>query len=56
MTLKPLLNAKQTAELLAIHPETLYSIKHEIGFIRVGRAVKFHPDDVLSYLERRSSK
>jgi excisionase family DNA binding protein len=47
-----LLSSNEVASLLNIHQETVYRYKNSgvLKHIRVGRAIKFDPLDVLAYL------
>jgi excisionase family DNA binding protein len=51
-----LLTAAQTAALLGCHPETLYTWVKEgrIGCLRMGRRLKFHPQQIEEFFDRQS--
>ncbi len=55
---KPLLTVKQACELLGICRDTLTSLyqRGKLRVIRLGRAVRFRPEDLESFIERRASK
>lgn len=60
---KLLLNVDELAELLGISPRTIYNgttknarIKFGIPYIRVGKLLRFHTDDVVEYLEKSRSE
>jgi len=52
---KPLTGVKETAEYLGISIETLYSwtYQRKIPYVKVGRLVKFDPQDLDKWLEER---
>lgn len=52
-----LLTAKETAQLLRVHPKTLYRLarlrSNPLPSIRVGGRLKFDPSDVTSWIRQR---
>jgi excisionase family DNA binding protein len=48
---KRLLRAEEVAKLLAVSVKTVYERKHELGFTRIGRAVRFNAEDVQRAVE-----
>lgn len=55
--LKPLLDSRQAAEVLGLHPVTVARMAKagRIPSYRVAGRIKFHPDDITSWLEARRS-
>lgn len=53
-----LLNLDSAAEALGIGRRTLQErvASREIGCVKIGRAVRFHPDDLSSFVERNRVK
>ena len=54
-TPKLLLTAKQAAAALAISERLLWSLTncHEIPCVRIGRAVRYSPDDLAAWIEAK---
>jgi excisionase family DNA binding protein len=52
-----LLTAPQAAKALAISPRTLWSLTDtgEIPCVRIGRAVRYDPEDLRAWIARRKS-
>jgi excisionase family DNA binding protein len=50
-----LMNIREAAEALAVHPETLRRMTRagRIPFIRVGSRLKFVPSDLSEFIRRR---
>jgi excisionase family DNA binding protein len=48
---------KELAELLKVNPMTVYRLvkRKELGCHRIGRAIRFHRDEVERYLRDRRS-
>ena len=46
-----LLTVEEVAEALRLSTDQVYLIKHEIGFLRFGRAVRFDPASVRRYID-----
>lgn len=49
----PLLSAEQVSELTGLSPETLAqwrSQRRGIPYLKIGRAVRYHPEDINAYL------
>jgi excisionase family DNA binding protein len=53
--LQTLLTAKQTAELLAISPRTLWELTNcrKIPHLRFGKAVRYDPRDLHAWLDKK---
>jgi len=55
--LRRFLSARELAELLNIHPETLYrQTKKGFPHFRLGSRLKFDPHEVAEYLDARRSQ
>jgi excisionase family DNA binding protein len=56
-TLACLLSAKEVAEILKVHQETVYTLVRDEGLpsIRIGRARRFDGALVAKWIEQRSS-
>lgn len=58
MEQQALLNTQEAALLLNITPRTLVVWRHEqrspIPFVRVGRNIRYHVDDIASFIERQT--
>jgi excisionase family DNA binding protein len=54
-SLTKLLSTKQAAAILDMHAETLYKLKHDVGFVRIGRRVKFTEEAIAEYVRNHSS-
>ncbi len=54
-TPEKLMNIREAAEALAVHPETLRRMTRDgrIPFVRVGSRLKFAPSDLLEFILRR---
>ena len=54
--MEKLLTAKQAAEVLNIHRYRLYRLVRErvIPVVRIGRALRFRPEELDAWLERQS--
>lgn len=50
-----LLTLRDVAERFQVSEWTIYRIKNEIGFVKVGRALRFRPEDVDQYVRRNRS-
>jgi excisionase family DNA binding protein len=48
----PLLTADELAELLRLSRAQVYALKHEIGFVRLGRSIRFDQSSVDAFLSR----
>jgi excisionase family DNA binding protein len=46
-----LLTADAVAELLGLSRAQVYLLKHEIGFVQLGRVVRFDPNRVRAYVD-----
>lgn len=55
MSRRPLIGAKETAEFLNINLETLYDWvqRRRIPYYKIGRSVKFDPQDLDRWVEER---
>lgn len=58
-TTSPLLNDRQTAEILGISPKSLAvwrcTKRHpDLKYIKVGRAVRYRPEDIESFINSRT--
>jgi excisionase family DNA binding protein len=53
-----LLKLDQAAECLAMGKRTLQDLMAagEIGFLKIGKSVRFHPDDLEAFIERHRIK
>jgi len=53
-----LLNSKQAAASLGLGVRTLQErvAAREIGSIKIGKSVRFHPDDIAAFIERNRLK
>lgn len=53
-----LLNTEQAADRLAMGLRTLQErvAAREIGVIKIGKSVRFHPDDIEAFIERNRVK
>jgi len=60
MNLKPLLTVAEIAQILQIKEMTLYrqiwNGRDTPPYIKIGRAIRFREDDVISWLDRASNK
>jgi hypothetical protein len=50
--LPQLLTAGEVAEILGITRAEVYPLKDAIGWVSIGRRVRFHPEAVFAYIER----
>lgn len=50
----PLLTADDVAEILRVSRAEVYALKARIGYVSIGRRVRFHPEAVFAYIERCS--
>ena len=50
---QPLLDAKQTAKILAISPRKLWSLTNsgQIPHVRIGRSVRYSIDDLIEWID-----
>lgn len=53
--LAPLLNMSQVAELLSIGKRKVWELTncHELRSVRIGRALRYRPQDVRAFIEMR---
>lgn len=58
MTVTKLLLAKDAAEMLAISTRTLWTMTNagEIPHIRIGRSVRYDPEDIARWIKRKKRK
>jgi excisionase family DNA binding protein len=56
--LTPLLTTLEAASLLGIGKRTLQELvaERQIGFLRIGRSVRFHVDDLRNFIQTRKIK
>jgi excisionase family DNA binding protein len=43
---KRMLTAQEVAKMLGVSVKTIYARKHELGFVRIGRSVRFNAETV----------
>ena len=50
-----LVNAKEAARILSISQRKLWQLKNcgEIPYVRIGRAVRYSPDELRKWIDRR---
>ncbi len=46
-----LLTVSDVARMCKLSPSTIYSRKEKIGYLKIGGAVRFRPEDVAQYLD-----
>lgn len=53
-----LYTAEETGKLLGVSTRTLYTLsqRKELPCIKVGRSVRYHPDDVQAYINRNRTE
>ncbi len=49
-SLPRLLSADEVAEVLGVTRTYVYDVKHRIGFVKLGRVIRFHPDAVRRFI------
>ena len=58
--LTPLLTERQAADYLGVRPQTLalwrMTLRHDLGFIRVGTSIRYRARDLEQWLEQRTVK
>lgn len=52
-----LMTANEAAQALSICPRTLWTLTHagQIPFVRIGRLVRYSPDDLRGWIDRQKS-
>jgi excisionase family DNA binding protein len=57
-SLVKLLDTNETADVIGIGRRTLQErvTAREISVVRIGKAVRFHPDDIAAFIERNRVK
>jgi predicted DNA-binding transcriptional regulator AlpA len=51
VSLTKLMSADDVAEILGLSRAQVYLVKHAIGFIQLGRVVRFDPERVRAYVD-----
>lgn len=53
-----LYTAEETGKLLGVSTRTLYTLsaRGELPCIKVGRSVRYHPDDIDAYIKKQRSE
>lgn len=56
--IEKLLTTAEVADLLGIAPQTLVDWRckkrHNLGFVRIGRSIRYHPDEVQRFIDSRT--
>lgn len=50
----PLLTVADVAATLKVSRDYVYAVKHRIGVVRLGRAVRFRPEDVERFIQTQA--